>query len=221
MDFAAARVNMVDSQLHTSGVTDYRILAAFGLVPRENFVSPERRCIAYMDGDLVVKPARGAIPARSLMEPMVLGRLIELADVGPDDKVLHVGCATGYATAVLAELGREVVAVEEDGALAAEASRLLAGITNARVIHGPHAAGAAAEAPFDVILIEGRIPAVPPALLTQLADLGRLVAVVGERAVAAASLYTRHGGATSMRAAFEAAVGPLPGITVEKPAFVF
>jgi protein-L-isoaspartate(D-aspartate) O-methyltransferase len=155
------------------------------------------------------------------MEPMVFARLTELADVGPDDKILHVGCATGYGTAVLAKLGREVVAVEEDEALAAEARRLLAGIANVHVIHGPHSAGAPAEAPFEVVLIEGRIPVVPPALLSQLADLGRLVAVVGERAVSAASLYTRHGGATSMRAAFEAAVSPLPGIVVEKPAFVF
>jgi len=211
----------VDSQLRTQSVTDHRLLAAFSAVPRETFVPQDRRAIAYMDGDLIIKPANGRYPARCLMEPMVLARLIELADVGPGDKVLHIGCATGYATAILAKLAGEVVAIDEDEALASEARALLAGIPNVRVFCAPHAAGAPSEAPFEVILVEGRIPAVPSTLLTQLADLGRLVTVVGDGPIAAAKLFTRRGAATSSRAAFEAAVSPLPGITAERPAFVF
>src|SRR3954463_16549654 len=188
MDFALARANMVDSQLRTQSVTDHRILAAFSAVPRETFVPQDRRAIAYMDGDLVIKPANGRHPARCLMEPMVLARLIELADVGLGDKVLHVGCATGYATAILAKLAGEVVAIDEDEALVGEARALLSALPNVRVMCAPHVAGAPAEAPFDVILLEGRVPAVPPTFLTQLADLGRLVAVVGEGPIAAAKL---------------------------------
>jgi protein-L-isoaspartate(D-aspartate) O-methyltransferase len=157
------------------------------------------------------------------MEPMVLARLVQLANIRPGDKVLHVGCATGYATAILANLAREVVAIDEDAELTEMAGKLLVvqDIRNARVIQALHALGAMAEAPFDVILIEGQVPATPAALLHQLADGGRLVAVVGERAMASAMLYTRHGEATSTRAAFDAAVKRLPGFVVERPAFVF
>jgi len=222
VDFAAARANMVESQVRTSGVADHRILAAFGAVQREAFVPAERRALAYIDDDLLVKFDAGLRP-RYLMEPMVLARLIDLAEIRPGDKALHVGCATGYATAILARLAREVVAVDEDADLVALATAALtaASVLNARVIQGDHSQGAAADAPFDVILIEGQVPAVPPTLLAQLEDNGRLVAVVGERAVATAMVRTRHGDAVSSRCAFEAAVKRLPGIVVERPAFVF
>jgi protein-L-isoaspartate(D-aspartate) O-methyltransferase len=223
MDFAAARANMVESQVHTSGVTDHRILAAFSEVPREAFVPFERREIAYVDDDLLIKPANGCHQARFLMEPMVLARLIDLAEIRPGDKVLHIGCGTGYATAILARLAREVVAIDEDAELVSQAATLLteSEVRNVKVTEALHMSGAPVEAPFDVILIDGRIPAVPPSLLEQLFDGGRLVAVVGESAMASAMLYMRHREATSSRPAFEAAVRRLPGFTVERPAFVF
>ena len=223
MDFAASRAHMVDSQMRTAGVTDHRVLAVFGTIPREDFVPPEQRGIAYLDDDLLIKPGSRAHPPRFLMEPMVLARLVQLANIRPSDKVLHVGCTTGYATAILANLAREVVATDEDAELTEMAGKLLVvqDIRNARVIQAPHALGAMAEAPFDVIVIEGQVPATPAALLDQLADGGRLVAVVGERAMAPAMLYTRHGEATSTRVAFDAAVKRLPGFVVERPAFVF
>jgi protein-L-isoaspartate(D-aspartate) O-methyltransferase len=221
MDFAVARANMVESQVRTSGITDHRVLAAFSAVAREDFAPAECRAIAYVDDDLLIKPAEGSRPPRYLMEPMVLARLLELAAIRPSDKVLHVGCGTGYATAILARLAREVVAVDEDAELVVKAKMLLEGAANVRVLHAPHAAGAPGEAPFDVILIDGQVPAVPPALLAQLAEGGRLVAVVGERAVATAMLCTRHGEATNSRPAFEAAVRRLPGFVIERPAFVF
>ena len=223
MDFAAARANMVESQIRTGGTTDHRVLAAFGAVPRELFVPSERRSIAYVVDDLLIKPVNGSHSARFLMEPMVLARLIDLAEVRAGDKVLHVGCGTGYATAILARLARQVVAIDEDGQLVAQARSLLAslGVSNARILEESHAQGAPAEAPFDVILVEGRIPAVSPGLIAQIGQDGRLVAVVGERAVATATLFTRHGEATSARPAFEAAARRLPGFVIERPAFVF
>ena len=107
--------------------------------------------------------------------------------------------------------------------MAQQAKSLLAslGVSNARVIEAAHAGGAPAEAPFDSIVVGGQIPAAPASLLSQLAQDGRLVAVVGERAVATAMLYTRHGEATSARPAFEAAVRRLPGFVAGRPAFVF
>jgi protein-L-isoaspartate(D-aspartate) O-methyltransferase len=221
IDFALARANMVESQVRTSGITDHRILAAFGAVPREDFVPPERRGLAYVDDDLLIKPARQSHHARYLMEPMVLARLIELAEIRPQDKILDVGCATGYTAAILARLGREVVAIDEDGELVAEAKRAFTGVANVHVAEGPHRLGNAGHAPYDVVLIEGRIPAVPSHLLAQLEDEGRIVAVIGERAVSTAMLYSRHGDATSSRPAFEAAVKPLPGFATERPAFIF
>jgi protein-L-isoaspartate(D-aspartate) O-methyltransferase len=222
MDFAAARTHMVESQVRTSGVTDHRVLAAFRKVPREDFAPVERRDIAYVDDDLLIS-SNGARPPRYLMEPMVLARLIELAEIRPTDRVLHLGCATGYGTAILGVLAREVLAIDENAELATLAGIALEahGIANARVLQAPHAEGVPASAPFDVVLIEGQIPLVPSSLLAQLADGGRLVAVVGDRPIAAATLHTRHGDAISIRPAFEAAARPLAGFEVERPAFVF
>lgn len=216
-DFTRARLNMVESQVRPNGVTDSRILQAMMHIPREAFVSQAQRPIAYMDEDIAVAPGR------FLMEPMTAARLIQLADIEADDRVLHIGCATGYGTALIARLARTVDAIDEDAALVVSAQSALQhlGITNATVTTAPLAEGKASGAPYNVIVIEGRVPAVPDQLKEQLIDGGRLVAVVGERAVATAMLIKRHGAATSVLPAFEAAVAALPGFTVERPAFVF
>jgi protein-L-isoaspartate(D-aspartate) O-methyltransferase len=165
-----------------------------------------------MDEDVLaaVTPDGGR---RWLMEPMTFARLLQLAEIGPGDVVLDVGCTTGYSTAVIAALAESVVAVEEDQVLAEEATARLGelGITNAAVVNAPHARGLPGEAPFDVIFINGRIPSLPRPLLEQLKDAGRLVAVVGETAVAPALVCTRHGNAFSSRAQYDASVAPLPG----------
>ncbi len=222
-NFAVARTNMVESQLRTGGMINRRILAAFAAVPREAFVPAERRSIAYMDDDLLIRPAEGSRAPRYLMEPTVLAKLIDLAEIGPEERVLHVGCGTGYATAILSALARKVIAIDEDPELVAAAGKALAllDIANVDVRIGPHADGAPGDSPFDAVLIEGQIPAVPADLLAQLNENGRLVAVVGQSPGSRAMLFTRHGKTVSSRPAFEAAVMPLPGIAVDKPAFVF
>jgi protein-L-isoaspartate(D-aspartate) O-methyltransferase len=160
---------------------------------------------------------------RSLMEPMALAKLVQLAEIEPGDHVLHVGCATGYATALLAALAKTVVAIDEDASFVEAASASLArlGIANAMIHTSLHAAGWSGGQPYDAILVDGRVPAIPTALFDQLRDGGRLVGVVGDHAVATAIAYNRHDGAISSRPAFEASVGRLPGFTVERPAFVF
>src|SRR5690606_14885102 len=132
-DFAAARLNMVESQVRVNAVTDGRLIDAIAAVPRERFVPMSRQGIAYMDED--VKIADGN-PPRFLMEPRVFAKLAQLAAIGPDDLVLDIGCGTGYSTAVLARLAGTVVALESDEDLAARAGATLSdlGVDNAVVV---------------------------------------------------------------------------------------
>ena len=222
-DSPLQRLNMVESQVRTSDVTDRRIIRAMLDIPREVFVPAGMASIAYSDAALAVSGRRtGAVPVRALLEPRTLAKLIQLAGIGDDDTVLDVGCATGYSTAVLARIARRVVAVESDRALADAATAALAslGIGNATVLTGTLAAGAPGEAPFDAVLLNGAVPAVPQTLCEQLSDGGRLVAVIAEERVSRAHLTLRAGGAFDTRPAFEAAADPLPGF--ELPAgFVF
>jgi protein-L-isoaspartate(D-aspartate) O-methyltransferase len=119
-DFAAARRMMVDGQVRTSDVTDLRIVAAMLELPRERFVPEAKADLAYLDFDIVVKEATAGAPARRLLKPMVLAKMIQAAEVGASDRVLDVGCATGYSSALLSRLAASVVALEEDAALARE-----------------------------------------------------------------------------------------------------
>ena len=222
-DFRLQRLNMVESQVRPSDITDRRIVRAMLEVPREAFVPREFAAIAYSDGAVPVVPSRaGGADARYLLPPRTLAKLVQLAQVGPDSVVLDVGCATGYSTAVLARLARRVVALEADPALAREAQRQLRGCdaSNAVVIEGPLADGAPAEAPFDAILLNGAVPDTALRLLEQLGDGGRLAAMVCEGPLNRGYVWQRSGKSVGRQAAFEGAAEPLPGFEV--PAgFVF
>lgn len=219
IDFAELRRAMVDAQVRANDVTDLRIVAAMLETPRERFVPAGLRNFAYIDDDLLVKDAA---PARYLMEPMVLAKLLQAAEIGPDALVLDVGAATGYSTAVLAKLAGQVVAVEEDAELAAQGSGLLVelGLLNAAYVQGPLTAGWAGEAPYDVILLNGSIDSAPEALLAQLKPEGRLVAVVGRGRAGRATVYANTAGGIGSRVVFDAAVPTLPGFEA-RPGFVF
>lgn len=221
VDFAKARVTMVDSQIRTIDVTEYSVLDAFSAVPREHFVPDALKPLSYIDEDLLVSAA-GAAP-RFLMEAGPLARLVQLADIAPSDKVLDVGCTTGYGAAILSSIAQTVIALEEDAGLADQARGLVAsaGCTNVSVVSGPLTAGWAAAAPYDAILVEGAVEFVPDSLFAQLAEGGRLVAVIGSNGLAAkATLYTKTGGSVSGRPAFNTHVRPLPGFAKPK-VFVF
>jgi len=217
IDYTAARLNMVESQLRTTKVTDEAVLASFLAVPRERFVPAHLRSIAYIDEDI---PLGGG---RYLMEPRVLARLLQLAAPGKSDKVLHIGCATGYATALLARMAASTVAVECEPRLAAEARALLAEFGNGTsvVVEGRLEAGCPERAPYDVILIDGAVAAVPETISSQLAEGGRLVGVVKPGAgMGRATVMTRAEGMLSHRPVFDAATPYLPGMQ-SAPSFVF
>jgi len=207
---------MVDGQVRTTDVTDSAILDAMLAVPREAFVPRARQPLAYIDEDIAVAPGR------YLMEPSPFAKIIQLAEVAPGDVVLDVGCATGYSAAILSRLASSVVALECDPALAASAGETLSGLghDNVAVVEGPLEQGYPSEAPYDVIFVGGAVDEVPDALLSQLKDGGRLVAVVGRGNAGVARVFTRSGEVISSRRGFNAAVQPLPGF-LRTPAFQF
>ncbi len=216
VDFERARQVMVDNQLRTSNVTDRRILAAMGTVARENFVPAARRGLAYIDETHELGNGR-AMPA-----PAPFAKLIQLAEIEPTDAVLDLGAGLGYSTAVLAQLAHEVVGVESDATLAAEAQKALsaAGISNAEIVVSgfddaqPHAKG------FDVIVLEGTVDEVPHGLFKLLRDGGRLVAMIRRGPTAVANVFVKTGDTVNSRAEFNTS---LPPLTASKKAdeFVF
>ena len=222
IDFAELRRGMVDGQVRTNDVTDLRIVEAMMSIPRERFVPAALKSLAYIDDDLQLRSGKDGTPARYLIEPMVLAKLIQLADVQPDELVLDVGPATGYSSAVLASLSGQVVALDDDADFAAAANATLTdlGLANVAAVQGPMNAGWAAEAPYDLIFLNGSIEVVPPALVAQLKDGARLVGVVGHGGAGRAAVFTKVGGALSERVVFNAAIPPLPGFSAP-PRFTF
>jgi protein-L-isoaspartate(D-aspartate) O-methyltransferase len=142
--------------------------------------------------------------------------------VGETDRVLDIGCTTGYSTALLARLAGSVVGLEEDAALARRAAEILAelAVANARIVTGPLARGRPGEGPYDVILLQGATEVVPAGLMEQLAEGGRLACVLGQGPAARAMLYRRTEGEISGRPVFDAAAPLLPGFA-KPPQFVF
>lgn len=218
IDYAAARLTMVDSQLRPNKVTDTAVLDAFLAVPRERFVPAALHGIAYVDDNI---PLGGG---RWLIAPMVLARLIQEAAIGPGDTVLDIGCATGYGTAILSRLAREVVGIDTDPQLAAQAQARLRelAIANATVIDGEMTSGYPGRAPYAAIIIEGAVAEIPEAVFNQLSEGGRLVAVVQEKGrIGRAVLVARTNGTMAQRPLFDAAAIPLlPGFQ-RAPSFVF
>ena len=213
IDFAAVRRNMIDCQVRTQDVTDLRIIDALLRVRREQFVPANKQGLAYLDYEV---PLGDGPKARCLLKPMVLAKLMQAAGPRSTDRVLDIGGGTGYSAAVWAHLVGEVVALEDDAALAKQAQKNLGDVT---VATGALTAGWEAAAPYDIILINGACEVVPKSLLNQLKDGGRLLCIVGA-APGKATLYLRGGGEVSDRALFDASAPLLPGFA-RTPAFVF
>jgi protein-L-isoaspartate(D-aspartate) O-methyltransferase len=218
--FSTARQNMVDCQVRPSDVTDPRIIDAMLEVPREAFVPQNQRAMAYLDLDLDV--SEGGTAKRFLIKPAVTARMLQAAEIKDTDKVLVVGCATGYTAAVVAKFAAQVRATESDSALAAKASSALAGLglVNVTVRSAAAAEGDPADAPYDVIVLNGATEILPEGLFRQLKDGGRLVGVFATTQPPRATLVTHSHDDFGHRALFDAVAPVLPGLE-RLPAFVF
>ena len=216
-DYAAQRFNMVESQVRTSDVPDGRIQAAMLEVPRERFIPVLQRALAYAETAVEI------VPGRFLIEPRTLAKLLLLAELKTGESALVVGAGTGYSAALLGKLVASVTALESDVDLVRAASELLPSLkaNNVKVVQGALSDGFKPSAPYDVILIDAGVEEVPRALLDQLADGGRLVAVVmNGSSLGQAHIYVRKGRNIGERQVFDAVAPILPGFHKAK-AFVF
>ncbi|MDH2326322.1 protein-L-isoaspartate O-methyltransferase [Cereibacter sp. SYSU M97828] len=210
-EFAARRLMMVDTQVRPSDVTKYPIIEAMLTVPREVYVPSSRREAAYVGENLELGGGRVILEARTL------AKLLDAMDLRAGEVVLDVGCALGYSSAVLAGIVDAVIAVEDEE-FAAEAERNLAseGVDNAVVVAGPLAVGAAKQAPFDAIVIEGGIQQVPQTLVDQLKEGGRIGAIFMEGALGVVRIGHKINGQMNWRFAFNASAPVLPGFAEVK-----
>ena len=215
-DATTARRLMVDGQIRTADVTDAALLDAMLAVPRERFLPSTLAPLAYLDADIPIGKGR------AMLRPMVLAKLIQAARIRAGERVLDVGCATGYSAAILARLGALVIALEEDPDLAKAARAGLAamGVVNSEVVVGPLAAGWPADAPYDLIMLNGAAEIVPDALGGQLRPEGRLIGIGGRPPASKGIIYRVIEGRFVGRPIFDAAASLLPGFRAP-PSFVF
>ena len=209
MDHARARLNMVENQLRPSRIDDPRLLDAMREVPRERFLPKLLRSVAYADEDLRL-PSGG-----HLIEPLVLARLIQAAQIRPQDVVLVVGCTTGYAGVVLARMAATVILLQLDPGAAEQIESLLEelAVDNVVVVTGEDpAAGHPSQAPYDVVLLVGAVDRTPPALLEQIGEGGRLVTVIDDGRVGKGTVFTRLHGVIGRQVVFDAHIPRLAGL---------
>ncbi len=213
-DFAQRRTMMVDTQVRPNDVTKYPVIAAMLHSPREAFVPDNRRDVAYSGENLTIAPGR------VLLEPRTLAKMIDALNLQPDDLVLDLGCGYGYCAHVLSQIAQAVVAVEANVTLAEEAEKRLReqGADNVAVVHANLDAGAPAQGPYDVILIEGAIEVLPDAIADQLNEGGRIVALWRDGGLGVVQLGHKIDGLIVWRYAFNAHAPLLPGFS-RRPEF--
>ena len=219
MDLNQARFNMIEQQIRPWEVLDPQVLELLMAVRREDFVPAAHRALAFVDMEIPT----GSAPGQVMLAPRVQARLVQDLAVKKTDKVLEIGCGTGYTTALLAKLGAQVLALEIDAGLAQQASANLqqAGIANAQVRQADGSQGAAGDGPFDVILLSGSVAELPQALLDQLSVGGRLAAIVGDEPMMRATVVTRTGTQSFVSTQPWDANAPRLSGFAETPAFQF
>jgi protein-L-isoaspartate(D-aspartate) O-methyltransferase len=188
--FLAQRRSMVESQLRARGIRDERVLAAMFHVPRHEFVPDEYRDQAYEDHPIPIGEGQ------TLSQPYIVAIMLEVLMLAPSDSVLEVGTGSGYQTALLSELTRQVYSVERHASLAGAAQARLARLdcTNAEVFVGDGSRGLSERAPFDAIIVSAAAPQIPPPLFEQLREGGRMVIPVGPARAQELRLLRKQGG---------------------------
>ncbi len=189
MDLNQARFNMIEQQIRPWEVLDPQVLNLLSVVRREDFVPLAHKALAFVDMEIPL----GAAPGQVMLAPRVQARLLQELALKNTDKVLEVGTGSGFMAALMAHQAASVLSLESDASLAAQAQANLqkAGISNVTVRTADGSQGATSDAPFDAILLSGSVAEVPTALLQQLKDGGRLVAIVGEEPMMRATVVTR------------------------------
>jgi protein-L-isoaspartate(D-aspartate) O-methyltransferase len=175
-EYAAERRQMVERQIRARGVSDPRVLAAMAKVPRHLFVPEKMRHVAYEDGPVSI--GRG----QTISQPYMVALMTECLEPGPEDQILEIGTGSGYQTAVLAEMVRQVDSIERIAELAERARGTLAalGYVNVVVVEGDGSLGLPERAPFDGIVVTAGSPEIPATLVRELKIGGRLVIPVGD-----------------------------------------
>ena len=188
-NIAQARFNMIEQQIRPWNVLDTDILALLAEVPREDFVPPAHRALAF--ADLEIPLGHG----ECMLAPRMEARLLQDLKVQPNERVLEIGAGSGYIAALLARRGASVLSLEIQPELAALAHANLqrAGVHNAEVRVADGAKALRSEGPFDAIMLSGSVADVPQHLLDLLAVGGRLIGIVGDEPIMCATLVTRVG----------------------------
>ncbi len=208
MNFVQARTNMVDNQLRTNRISDPAVLSAMGTVARELFLPKALHGVAYADEDLHLADGK------FIIEPLVFARMLQAAEIGREDVVLMVGCDTGYSAAVTSRLAATVIIVQQSDDTATRIQPILDQVEADNVVAAVHPdplAGDPDQAPFDVIMVIGAVDGVPSALIDQLNDDGRLVAVEGRGRVGKGIVITKIHGTAGKRVLFDAHVPDFNG----------
>lgn len=189
MDLNQARFNMIEQQIRPWEVLDPQVLELLCVVQRENFAPLAHKALAFVDMEIPL----GSAPNQVMLAPRVQARLLQDLAVKKTDKVLDIGTGSGFMAALLAHQAAQVLSLEIDAALAAQAQVNLqkAGVSNVTVRTADGSQGAAADGPFDVIVLSGSVAEVPAALLQQLTVGGRLAAIVGIEPMMRATVITR------------------------------
>lgn len=216
-------INMVNGQLLPVGVSDRRLIGSLLAVERREFLPTLLKSISHIDIDLKLKERSAISPARYLMPAGPFGQLVQAAEVTRTDTVLDIGCATGYTSAVLANLADHVIGLECDLQLASSARAILTtlNIGNVEIVSGPLEGGWLKSAPYDVIFVGGSVQTIPQSLISQLSDDGgRLVAIVDDGRFMSAQLFVKNGSTFAGRKVFDARAQPLPGFS-RPDVFVF
>ncbi|HEY9148995.1 MAG TPA: protein-L-isoaspartate O-methyltransferase [Gammaproteobacteria bacterium] len=217
MNIEQARHNMVEQQIRPWDVLDQQVLDLVLRIPREEFVPPEYRSMAFVDMPLPI--GHGEV----MMEPKLEARMLQTLAVQPGDRVLEVGTGSGYVTALLATLAAEVISVEIEPELLEQARQRLAvhGINNIVLEQGDAAGGWDKAQPYDVIAVTGSLTTLPQGLKENMQVGGRLFAVIGESPIMEAVLVTRiNANEWREEVLFETWLPPLKGAERAKP-FVF
>ena len=191
MDLNQARFNMIEQQIRPWEVLDPNVLALLSTVRREDFAPLAHKALAFVDMEIPL----GSAPNQVMLAPRVQARMLQDLAVRATDKVLDIGTGSGFMAALLGHQAASVLSLEIDPALAAQAQTNLqqAGVTNVTVRQADGNQGAAADGPFDAILLSGSVAEVPAVLLQQLSIGGRLVAIVGDEPMMRTTLITRNG----------------------------